>query len=281
MRPGDDERGTSSSRAPRRRAPESETFASRLGRLLDPLLTFLAFAWTVVVIAELTLELTPRARGFLADVDAAIWLTFAVAFFVQFALAPDKLTYLRTHVVTAIAVLIPAARIVQVAGAVTLLRPAWLAHLIVVGDRAIRETGELFREQRLLYVLALLGISTLLSASGVYFFERHVPRSGFHDFGDALWWAAAMATTINTSTDPVTPEGRVIGFLLRVVALAFFGFVTGSIASFLTVERIAPSARVRREEVTAQLEEDIARLRDQILRLEAELRRRDRTDRRE
>lgn len=278
----DDERREPLGPARHRAESDPENFSSRLSRWLDWFLTFLAFVWTAVVVAELTFGVSESGRDWLANADLAIWLMYAFAFFLQFALAPEKLRYLRTHALTAVAVVLPVVRIVQVVGAIRLLRPAWLAQLILHGNRAIRETGELFQQQRLYYVIVLLGITTLLGAAGVFFFERDVPGSDFHDFGETLWWAAALATTINTSADPTTVEGRVIGWLLRVVALAFFGYVTGSIASFLTAERMVPPTSTTGEEQTLdQLAKHVADLRVLLDRLEAELRARDTADRRD
>ena len=264
--------------------PQSRRLSNQMTRWLDPVLTILAFVWTAVVIAELTLEVSPEVRALLADLDVAIWFAFAVAFFLQWALASDRLLYLRTHIPSAIAVVLPVVRVIQVVGAIRLLRPAWLAQLILVGNRAIRGAGELFKQQRLYYVIALLAISTLLGAAGVYFFERDQPGSEFRNFGDPLWWAATLATTINTNVDPVTFEGRIVGWILRVIALAFFGFVTGSIASFLTAERVVRPTRLEwgeEDRDKVELAREVAELRTLLERLEAQLDARDASDRRE
>lgn len=236
----------------RQTAPISEHHRSKrrfvldeqISRWLERFLTVLAFAWTVVVIAELALSVSPDVRADLFDLDVAIWLTFAFVFFVRLALADDKPRYLRNHLLEVMSVLLPFVRVAQVARIAVLFRPSWLLQILIVGQRSVREAGELFKRERLAYVLALLTISTLLGAAGAYFFERDAAGTPFTNFGDALWWAAALSTTINTSADPVTLEGRIIGLLLRIVALASFGFVTASIASFLITERTPEQRRL-------------------------------------
>ncbi len=85
-----------------------------------------------------------------------------------------------------------------------------------------------------------------------------------------------MITTINTSTEPVTFEGRVIGLVLRVVALSIFGYLTASIASYLVGGEISGSGQgvvggdagsygAELEEIRRRLEQIEARL-DRMLR---------------
>ena len=215
----------------------SLTSNENVSRLLARWRTVLAFIWTAVLIVRLTVPMSPVDRERLVVVNLAIWLVFGLAFFAQLLLASSRSRFLRTHIPDLIAVGLPFVQVVQVARIATFLRPAWLVWIVLVGHRAITEAGELFRRERLWYVLALLGISTFLGAAGVYFFERDIPGTDFATFGDALWWALALGTTVNTSADPVSIEGRAIALALRVIAMGSFGFVTASIASFLVTER--------------------------------------------
>jgi voltage-gated potassium channel len=111
--------------------------------------------------------------------------------------------------------------------------------LVLVANRATRAAGEIFSRHRFQYVLSIIVLATLMAAAGVFYFEQGVPGTPFVGFGDALWWAATMTTTVNVGAEPLTVEGRIIGLLLRVVGLATFGYVTASIASFLIDERVA------------------------------------------
>ncbi|HVC34273.1 MAG TPA: hypothetical protein VNL16_12250 [Chloroflexota bacterium] len=245
----------------------------RVASWLDLLSTALAFAWTATLIGELGLSLSPEGRLRLLEVDVALWLTFVIVLLLELALSRNKLRFLRSHLVDGLAVLLPFVRVVVVARAVFLLRPAWLLRLVLVGQTAIREASDLFERQRLSYVLVVLAISTLLGAAGVYFFERDVPDSPFHGFGEALWWAATLVTTINTSADPVTLEGRILGLILRIIALAAFGFITASIASFLVLGGTTPGRSARRpdDEAVANLSREVQKLRSAIERIEQRL----------
>jgi len=86
---------------------------------------------------------------------------------------------------------------------------------------------------------------TLGGAIGALFFDQGIENAPIQSFGDALWWSAAMVTTINNEKYAVSTEARVIAILMRVFAVSVFGYSTASIASYLiggsgTVESDAP-----------------------------------------
>jgi voltage-gated potassium channel len=76
----------------------------------------------------------------------------------------------------------------------------------------------------------------------MYALEPHATGgNGFHNYGDALWWTAMIMTTIGSSYWPQTPEGRILAFLISLFAIAVFGYVTATLASFF-VDRDASSS---------------------------------------
>jgi voltage-gated potassium channel len=88
------------------------------------------------------------------------------------------------------------------------------------------------RGRQFAYLAGLTVLVTLLSAVGVLFFDRGVEGATIRTFGDALWWAAAMVTTINNEAYAVSPEARLVALLLRVFAVSVFGLVTAAVASY-------------------------------------------------
>ena len=76
-------------------------------------------------------------------------------------------------------------------------------------------------------------VVVLAGAVGVLFFDQGIAAAPIQTFGDALWWSAAMVTTINNETYAVSPEARVIAVLQRIYAVSVFGLMTDSIASSL------------------------------------------------
>jgi voltage-gated potassium channel len=133
-------------------------------------------------------------------------------------------------------------------------------------DRGTRALGQIARRGQLGYVLLLTVVVTATAAAGAYYLERDEPGASIGTPVDALWWAATIVTTINSPLETVTFEGRVIGLLLRVFALAISGYLTATIAVYL----------LGRPQSTAEQAEasELAELRREVRRLGALLERR-------
>lgn len=96
-----------------------------------------------------------------------------------------------------------------------------------------------------------------------------MPGSPFANFWEALWWATTVVTTINVGIEPTTVEGRIVGLLLRIFGLGVFGYLAGSIASFLVGRRSGgeEARRAERSDVE-RLAREVERLRVTLDRLQ-------------
>ena len=240
---------------------ERHLLQRRIGDWLDLPMAILSLIWVGLLVIELAIPLSPEMSGRVYDIDLAIWLIFIVDFALEFTLAPNKLDYLKSNALIALSLVLPFVRVFRVLRLATVLRSISLVRLVLVGNRASAAVADIFSRRGFQYVFVLIAIVTLLSATGVYYFERNVSGSPLRSFGDALWWAATMATTINTSSDPITFEGRLIGLLLRAFAVAVFGYLAASIASYLVEQEVGGQGerRENREEIN-RLAREVDRL---------------------
>jgi hypothetical protein len=100
--------------------------------------------------------------------------------------------------------------------------------------------------------LAFLTMATLvLDAVGtvaIYALEHADRRSGFHDWGGALFWVSTQLTTISSQLpNPVTTGGRVLDVVLQVWAVTVVATLAASLASFFRArheERVAEGVLV-------------------------------------
>ncbi|MHB1134577.1 MAG: potassium channel family protein [Chloroflexota bacterium] len=251
---------------PEREARERERLdlQERLTTWLDLPLALLSLVWAGLVVAQLALDLPPELAQRVNQADIAIWVVFAAVFILEFLIAPNKRRYLRLNVLSAVSVVLPFARAVRVLRLARVLRSLSLVRVTLIANRATAAVAELFSRQRFHYLLALTVVITLLSAAAAYFFERDAPGTPFVSFGEAVWWGATLVTTINVGIEPVTLEGRVLAILLRVFGVGVFGYVAGSIASYL-VSRAGTSADGREAELH-RLSEEVAALRRELAR---------------
>jgi voltage-gated potassium channel len=250
----------------------------RVSSLLDKPMTALSFVWLILMIVEFAHGLTPAME----TANYILWSAFVLHFALEFWIAPEKLDYLRSNWLTALALLLPAFRMLRVFRsfrALRLLRTArvgrgvrlvrWITSL----NRGMKATQATMRKRGLGYVIVLTLLVNFVGAAAMYVFEN--PRalresealtadtsaSGIRSYAESLWWTAMMLTTMGSDYFPKTPEGRAVALLLAIYGFAIFGYITATVASFIL--------RVDREEqVTAG---DVRQLRAEIADLKARL----------
>jgi len=224
-------------------------------------------ALCVYVILALAVEtlfrLDPRARQLLEYADTAVCVVFLADFVLCLARAPRKLKYLYTwgwvDLLSSIPLPLlsaPFLRLGRLARVFRLLR-------VLRGVRAARLLGAAILERRSQSVFLAIVLATLLmvvvGSVAVLHFEAD-PDSRLRTPQDALWWAIfTLASTEYGDCFPVTPEGRIVAFLLVAGGIAIFGTFAGFIASWF----LDPGERrqnLELDQIRAQLEEIRRRL---------------------
>ena len=240
----------------------------RLERWLELPMIVLGFAW----LALLVLELTRGLSASMERVSVAIWVVFVLDFVLRFVLAPEKGAYLRSNWLTALALVVPAFRVLRLARVARVIRAARAARglrlvkVVSSLNRGMRALGRSMGRRGLGYVVALTVLVTLVGAAGMHAFERELPAGeGLRDYWSALWWTAMVMTSIGSEYWPQTVEGRLLAFLLAVYALGVLGYITAALASFFvgrdaeTRHGPAPESEALRE-----LRGEIAALREEV-----------------
>ena len=231
----------------------------------------LSLAWIVLFVVDVVWGLSP----ILETANTVIWIIFIIEFAVRFTLAPHKLDFLKSNWLTAISLLAPGLRLLRIARLARVLRLARVTRglrlLRVVSslNRGMRALGAAFRRRGFGYVVVLTVVVALAAAAGILAFEGGVPEGQggvIRTYGDALWWTAMALTTMGSDYFPLTPEGRILGFLVALYAFAVFGYLTATLATFF-VGRDAESAE---GEIAGAL--SVEELRREIVLLREELR---------
>lgn len=263
-----------SGRLARRLERERDELLERILRALELPMLVLAFVWLALFVVEVLHGGSPVFDW----LGWTIWAAFLLEFVLGLLVAPRKLAFLRSNWLKAIALLLPALRVLRVAG---LLRAARLARLArfsgaVRGARLVRLVSSLNRGMRALgasmgrrgfgYVVVLTLIATFAGAAGMLAFEREAPDgSGLRSYGDALWWTAMLMTTMGSEWWPRTTEGRLLCLLLAAYAFAVFGYVTATLATFF----VGRDAADERGELVGAA--DLRALRSQLAAISTEL----------
>lgn len=234
---------------------------------IDTPMALLSLAWLLIVVWELIWG----DSALLETVGTAIWIVFILEFALRLALAPRKLTYLRSHWLTAVALLVPALRIFRFAGvfrAARALRSFRLVRVIGTANRSMNALRSALARRGFIYVTALTALVVALGGAGMLSFEgaADVP-GGFENYWQALWWTGMLITSIGSEYWPRTTEGRILTFLLSLYGLAVLGYITATLASFF----VGRDAEQKHGPVAGT--GDIAALRAEIRSLRNELQR--------
>jgi voltage-gated potassium channel len=241
----------------------------RVENLFELPMIILGFVWLALLIIELVYETSPVLETF----GLVIWIIFIVDFLLKFAIAPEKIHFLRKNILTLISLIVPAFRVLRIARVLRLLRLSRGLRLVkVIGslNRSMRALSLTMKRRAFGYVLALSLIILFGGAAGMYAFEKDV-QGGFADYGTALWWTSMILTTMGSEYWPKTLEGRLLCIILALYAFAVFGYVTATIATYF-IGRDAEDSRARAAEYgqIESLREEIRMLRELIEKRSAE-----------
>ncbi len=249
----------------KREVVRSERFEllEHLQTALEPFMVGLGLVFLVLLLADYAAVVrSAEARAWLDRAFVAIWIVFLADFAVRFAISPAKRGFLRENWLGALSLALPFLRPLRVLRVTRSLRSLSLVRLLGGVNRGMRVLRRVTHGRQFAYVGALTILVTLAGAVGVLFFDRDAQGATIRNFGDALWWSAALVTTVNSEKYAVSPEARVLAILIRVFAVSVFGFVTASIASYLVgrdAEERAPSGNGG-----SDVRSDVTVLRDQL-----------------
>ncbi len=222
---------------------ERESLLEQIHSALDGFMVLLSAAWIVLLVVEFAGGGLPRSLEVAVWV---IWAIFILHFLLEFTIAPVKTHYLRTHWLTVVSLVLPAFRILRIASALRVLRAArvvrgvGLLRVLTSLNRGLASLRATAARRGVGYVVAATALVMVVGSAGIAFFESpasvaaEAPGAGqvqrIQDYGDAFWWTAYAMTTGAPHT-PLSPEGRILGWLLSLFGLGVFGYLTATLAS--------------------------------------------------
>lgn len=182
-----------------------------------------------------------------------IWGIFLIDFLLEFSIAPAKRQYLRTHWLTAVSLVLPAFRILRLASILRALRAARIVRgigmlrLLTSINRGLASLSATAARRGVGYGAAATALILVVGSAGMAYFES---TAALTSAGAPTPTPARSATTARPSGGPptmttgapresFTGEGRLLRWLLSLVGLAIFGYLTAALAShFIDRDRV-------------------------------------------
>ncbi|CAL9429745.1 hypothetical protein SUDANB120_02018 [Streptomyces sp. enrichment culture] len=208
-------------------------------RTQAPLLV-LAVAFAVAYAVPIVLpDAGPRVQRACTLAEWLVWGAFASDYLVRLGLSRARRSFVRTHWLDLVAVVLPMVQPLR------LLR--LVATLILVGRRA-----RMAPQIRLTTYVAGAVVGLLMFGSlAVLSVERDAPGGNIRNLGDAVWWSFTTMTTVGYGDhSPTTGLGRVLAVGLMLSGIALLGVVTANIAAWF-ISRFERDDRVEREQTAA------------------------------
>ncbi len=152
--------------------------------------------------------------------DFAVWSVFATELLVRVFLAPDRRSYLRSHWIDVLLVVVP------------FFRPLRLLRIAVVAMRIGVGVGHALSIERMLIYATTLAV---VCACAV----RIVEPETFPALTDALWWALVTMSTVGYGDiSPATDTGKAVAVPLLIGGITVFGVLTANLATVMVREQV-------------------------------------------
>lgn len=224
---------------------------------------------SVIIVLVMTFgRLDSETYRLLFFIDSGICMIFMLNFFIGLFRARDKLFFIKHHWVDFIAS-IPAiealrmARLFQILRVIRLIRMSRSLLLPLIKQRKQATLASL--------LVAMVTILTLASVI-ILIVESGTEGANIQTAEQAIWWALVTISTVGYGDHyPVSTAGHIIGGVVIVSGVSFFGVISGYMASVF----VAPDEAERQErhdaskaELKSELELALARMEENQLKME-------------
>jgi voltage-gated potassium channel len=187
-----------------------------------------------ILAAEIVSDWSEIIITILEWIDFGMCIVFLADWFYFLGKAPDKKRYCLVHFFDLVSS-IPYAQFLRPFRVVRVVRMVRALRLVQGSKGLARLLQYVFTHKLRSAMVIYLAATVLLGfycALGLYHFEKGANQY-MNSFGDALWVAAAVLTTVAyADIFPVTTGGRVFIIILSLVGLGLFSLITAELVAF-------------------------------------------------
>ncbi|MBO9539745.1 ion transporter [bacterium] len=206
----------------------------QLNRILDLPMAVLSLLFFALIIADFAAPPQATYRTYFDEATLIIWLLFVVEYLVKLAIAPNRPRYIRHRWLDLLVLLFPVLRLLRV------LKLVWIGfslfRLGIALRRGLKGLKRFLMASRFGYVAGTTGVVVLTASAAMLALEHDVQESQIHSFGTALWWGAAIVTTVGSDVFPKSVGGRILAVLMMGYGMAVFGYFVSHAVNLLQIQ---------------------------------------------
>ena len=152
----------------------------RAERYTELPLMLLAFTMIPLLLGHVLFDLSETEQRVFMILDVVIWALFAIDLVIKLALAPDRISYLKSRWLQALVVVLP------------FFRPLIVLRVVVYGSRAVIGVRRVLGFSN----LTVFAVGLILMAATVVLAAEQGKNPEIDSFSDALWWAFVTISTV-------------------------------------------------------------------------------------
>jgi voltage-gated potassium channel len=225
----------------------------------------LSLVSVVLVLTIAFAQLDKETHRLLLMIDTGICVIFLSQFFWGVIKARDKKYFIRHHWIDFIAS-IPAIEALRIARVFQILR---VIRLISMSRSILLPLLKQRRQTTLASLLLAMVLILTLSSVVILLVESGHPGANIHTAEQALWWALVTISTVGYGDYfPTTTLGHVIGALVIVSGVSFFGVISGYMASVFITPEDNERHEAHQENIKSELDQALARMEENQQKME-------------
>ncbi|ABM00874.1 ion transporter [Shewanella amazonensis] len=214
----------------------------------------------VIVVLVMTFgRLDAETYRLLFFIDTGICSIFLVHFFIGLFNATNKWHFIRDHWIDFVAS-IPAIETLRFARLFQILR---VIRLVRMSRSLLAQVLRQRRQATLASLLVALVTILTLSSVAILLVESPADGSNILTAEQAIWWAMVTISTVGYGDHyPVTTAGHIVGSMVIVCGVSFFGIISGYMASVFVAPDDEERQEAQAENIRHELDAALKRMED-------------------